>query len=120
LGEADDFWSGLVSRAEELDLTKPLFCGLRYAELVYGFAPPESVRRAIRPWRPSAPCLALLDRLVRRALAPRWIDREDRRRNRAIWWLSHWPIPRPRVMATALFWKKRFPKLFANTADASD
>lgn len=104
------FWQTLLDRAARLDLRLPCYCGLRYARLLYATPIPASVLAAIAPWRPRLPSVALLDRLVRRAITPRHLDRPDPRRRRAAALLAHWPIPRPRALLAPLFWLKRLPE----------
>jgi hypothetical protein len=106
----ETFWQTLLDRAARLDLRLPCYCGLRYARLLYATPIPASVLAQIEPWRPRLPSVALLDRLVRRAIAPRHLDRPDHGRQRAVALLAHWPLPRPRALLAPLFWMKRLPR----------
>jgi hypothetical protein len=62
------FWNDLAPRARELDLQRPLFYALRFAKRLLGTPIPDEVEQAARVGQPSAPVLALMDALVRRAL----------------------------------------------------
>ena len=68
-GEAG-FWEGLPARAAELELGRPLFYALRYAERLLGTPVPAAVFAALAFARPAAPALALMDQLFLRALMP--------------------------------------------------
>jgi len=50
----------------------------------------------------------LIDRLIGAALLSRFDEHPDFRQRLAIEALAHIPPPRLRVMASPLFWKKRF------------
>ncbi len=62
------FWAGLAPRANALQLERPLFYALRYSAMLLGTTVPDDVRAAVPG--PSAPLLALMDSLFRRALLP--------------------------------------------------
>ena len=64
------FWAQLVPRAHQLELARPLFYALRYAGMLLGTTVPAAVTDALRDTAPSAPLLALMDALFRRALLP--------------------------------------------------
>jgi hypothetical protein len=62
------FWSDLVAEAERLDLRRPAFYAVRYAQrLLDAPAPPEVVSR-LATWGPPAALRVLMDRLVARAI----------------------------------------------------
>jgi hypothetical protein len=69
-GEEEGFWLRLVERAARLDLVRPLFYALRYSERLLGVTPPEGLRAVIGEGAPSAPVMAIMDRLVPCALLP--------------------------------------------------
>jgi hypothetical protein len=69
-GRAPDFWPGLVARAHELELGRPLFYALRYAYRVLGTAVPPAVLRQAAPCGPGPWLLRLMDSLFLRALRP--------------------------------------------------
>jgi hypothetical protein len=64
------FWSTLVVRAEELDLTRPLFYALRYATHMLHTPVPPTVLEAAKIGRPNGLKLAVMDQLYLRALLP--------------------------------------------------
>ncbi|MCH9004541.1 MAG: nucleotidyltransferase family protein [Proteobacteria bacterium] len=64
------FWQRLVARGEELDLRRPAYYGLRYAQKLLDCPLPESVLNATSGWAPPQPVVWLMDRLVPRALFP--------------------------------------------------
>jgi hypothetical protein len=66
-----DFWDNLPGRAVELELQRPLYYALRYSDFFLKTPVPEHVKFTFRKWRPPAPVLELMDRLVSRALVPR-------------------------------------------------
>ncbi len=75
------FWTGVVERANALDLTRPLFYGLRYTTRLWGTDVPSSVMQEVGRHAPSAPVLALMDAIWLRVLrsghqsaATRWKD----------------------------------------------
>lgn len=110
-GSEPAFWSTLVTRAEQLDLRLPCYCGLRYSRRLFETPIPSEVLERVAPWQPRLPGVAMIDRLVEQAIYPRFIDRPDSQRLRAIALLAHWPVPRLRTMLTSLFWVKRLAKL---------
>ncbi len=90
------FWERLVPRACELDLSRPLFYALRYANLMIGSAIPNEVLRAARNapgGRQDGAMLAFMDALFLRALRPAHASTSDRYTPLARWLLyirSHW------------------------------
>jgi hypothetical protein len=108
-GEAPDFWNGLISRADELNLRTPCFCGIRYVQRYFGTPVPDGVRETLSQWRPGRLGLNILDMLIMQALDPGPVHEGKRRRDLALLLLSHWPIPSVRAMITPLFWIKRLP-----------
>jgi len=68
------FWDALWARAEELDLARPAFYALRYANVLLGTAIPEHAMRRSREGAPPRPIVWLMDRLVPRALFPQHPD----------------------------------------------
>lgn len=67
---APDFWNVLLRRAAELELSRPLFYGLRYTQAMLNTAIPQSCQDAIRPAGPRRWLLAVMDQLFLRALLP--------------------------------------------------
>jgi hypothetical protein len=74
-GEDPAFWAGLVPRARELDLARPLFYALRYAADLLEADIPESVQAEAKAGAPMGPSLQIMDRLVPRVLLPSLSDR---------------------------------------------
>ena len=70
------FWEHLVSRAQELNLTRPLYYGLRYAQKILGTSIPPSIQETVQSWRSPYPALALMDLLVQKSLeAPLYMEK---------------------------------------------
>lgn len=69
-GASPGFWAALDERARELQLERPLFYALRYAQRLLGTGVPAVVADAMAYDAPPAPLLALVDRLFLRALLP--------------------------------------------------
>jgi hypothetical protein len=64
------FWEGLVGRAHELELGRPLFYALRYASRLLRTPVPDVVMREAEALGPNRLLLALMDALFERALLP--------------------------------------------------
>lgn len=75
--EGDPFWSQLLRRARQLQLTRPLHDGLRYAARVLHTPVPAAVVDEVKGWGRPAARQALMDALWRRALAPRHDSCDD-------------------------------------------
>lgn len=87
------FWTGLVPRARELQLHRPLFYGLRYAAQFLETPIPEAVLAESRRDRPPTLVLRAMDRLVSLALPPGTPGEPGRLVEWAAWALyvrSHW------------------------------
>jgi hypothetical protein len=69
-GNIPSFWSELVERAKELELTRSLFYALRYSSLILNTQIPADTMLAAEVGRPSRPLLSLMDSLFTRALMP--------------------------------------------------
>lgn len=70
-GAVPGFWDGLVARALQLQLARPLFYALRYGVRLLGTPVPQPVlSEAAAAGSPGAPLLALMDTLFLRALLP--------------------------------------------------
>lgn len=72
------FWDRLLERAEELNLERPAYYSLRYANRLINLAIPDSVLESTRKWAPVRPLLLAMDRLVPVALFPPHPDRRQR------------------------------------------
>lgn len=89
----DRFWEALVDRAQQLDLTRPLYYALRYTQAVLDTPIPSTILQTAAAFGPHWPIRQLMDSLFARAFAPRhpscdgWLTRP------ALWLLfvrSHW------------------------------
>ncbi|HEY9097474.1 MAG TPA: nucleotidyltransferase family protein [Thiobacillus sp.] len=65
-----DFWTCLLDRADELQLSRSLFYALRYVQYFLDTPVPESVITRLSATAPNRALLALMDRIFTRALAP--------------------------------------------------
>lgn len=102
-------WSDLLDRAEALRMQGPCWLAVRYCtEFLHTPVPSEAASRLSR-FQPSRLAARAFDRYVPAALFPGRIDGDDERRERAVWLLAHYPLPRPRAMLSPLFWLKRLP-----------
>jgi hypothetical protein len=73
-----DFYAVLWERARLLDLTRPAFYALRYAHDLLGTPVPDAALEQSREGAPPRLVVALMDRLVPRALFPQHPDAPDR------------------------------------------
>jgi hypothetical protein len=64
------FWTALPTRAQELELARPLFYALRYCIQLLGTPVPAATVEAAAGGRPGRALLALMDGLFARALRP--------------------------------------------------
>ena len=88
-----DFWANLWPRAQELDLRRPLFYGLRYAMAFMLTPVPKHVIDAVAPAGPMGLARAVMDALFLRALRPAHASCADLMTPLARWLLyvrSHW------------------------------
>jgi len=69
-GADPDFWPLLLERAAELDLKRPLYYAMRYAQRFLGAPIPEDVANSARLAPPGAVLRPVMDRLFDRALRP--------------------------------------------------
>lgn len=87
------FWERFWPRAEELDLGRPAFYGLRYAHRLLGTPVPGEVMRAAEAGSPGRTVQALMDGLVPRTLIPQHPDAPSRMSGLArllLYTRSHW------------------------------
>ena len=88
-GSDENFWGGLVSRAQTMDLERPLYYALRYCEQWLGTPVPDTSTLQ----QPRAPARAIMDALTRRAVMPDGWEPRSLRTQSARWLLyvrSHW------------------------------
>lgn len=101
-GELPSFWPHLIERAQELQLTRPLFYALRYtASMLHTPIPPETSAR-LKP--PNRFLLALMDGLFIRALLP-CTDRLSHTAHRLLYVRANWQRMPPLLLARHLFHK---------------
>ncbi len=100
------FWDGLVSRAIELDLARPLFYALRYAKkFLHTPVPEEVTTAAARAAGPRWPVLPVMDALVSRVIRAEHPDKLHRESPLPGWLLyvrSHWLRMPPLLLASPL------------------
>jgi hypothetical protein len=87
------FWEGLVPRALELSLARPLYYALRYCHGLLECPVPVSVQQAARKAAPIPPVRSLMDALTCRALTPDGWEGPSLRTSLARFFLyvrSHW------------------------------
>ena len=73
-----DFWNGLVSRAIQLDLSRPLYYALRYTSDLLGTPVPTDIQKASEAGKPNLIIRWLMDALFIRALCPYHPSAADR------------------------------------------
>jgi hypothetical protein len=69
-GGETDFWQRLLACAEEMDLGRPLFYALRYAQHFFATPVPVEVREQLGSAEPGRATLKLMDGIYTRMLAP--------------------------------------------------
>ena len=107
-GEQAGFWDNLVDRAERLDLARPLFYALRFAERFLGAAVPENVTQQAARFGPSWPVRTLMDALVSRSVLPGDNDKRydgSAPARTALYIRSHW-LRMPPILLTKHLWQK--------------
>jgi hypothetical protein len=107
-GGVPSFWTSLVERAQELELTRPLFYALRYAERMLGVPIPTEIMHATAVGQPSPLTLRLMDCLLERALVPDHASCTDRYTDaakQALYVRANWLRMPPLLLARHLFHK---------------
>lgn len=92
-GRSNEFWTRLVERATALDLTRPLYYGLRYAARIFSTPIPREVLDKTEVWAPKRPLQILMDMLWMRALRPPHPSAADKFTSLALFLLyvrAHW------------------------------
>jgi len=67
-GQNGAFWDKIVSRAEEMNLSRPLHYALRYANFYLHTPIPRRALDLVRSWRPTWPASALMDAVIDRVI----------------------------------------------------
>jgi hypothetical protein len=107
-GSSSAFWDVLAERAQELDLTRPLFYALRYARLLLDTPVPSHTAAAAEVGRPGKLTLAFMDQLLPRVLAPNHASCSDHFTGAARYLLylrGNWLRMPPLLLARHLFHK---------------
>ena len=103
-----DLWTELLDRAVALDLARPAFYALRYAQRLLGTPVPADALRRSQRGAPPAPIVWLMDRLVPLALYPQHPDRPSRTAELArllLYTRSLWIRMPPLLLARHLLYK---------------
>ncbi len=67
-GATPGFWTGLIPRARELDLLRPLYHALRHSRRLFDTPVPDTVMKAAEAGAPGKATGAIMDALMRRGL----------------------------------------------------
>jgi hypothetical protein len=116
-GGESGFWSDLISRAELLDLTRPLFFALRFSKALLQTLIPEDVIRESERFAPNPIARAFMDAAVTRVLTTHHTDRASA--PIAAWLLyvrSHWLRMPPRLLLPHLA-RKGWMRIKSSEAD---
>jgi len=125
------FWDELMARADTMNLQRPAYYSLRYAERLLQCPVPQRVTESIQRWAPPQPILWLMDRIVPRALYPEHPDHPGQWSaicRLLLYMRSHWIRMPPWLLAYHLTYKfcvTRFGKRHGaaakpGTTDAAD
>lgn len=90
------FWDGLVERAAELQLGRPLYYALRWTSRLVGTEVPARVVDAVDRHAPAAPVAALMDVFLGCGLRPEAALASTRWSRRGLYVRGHWlkmPVP---------------------------
>ncbi len=101
-GQERVFWDGLVARAYEHQLQRPLYYALRYGRMLLDLDVPEAVDRSISAAAPAKPIVDLMDRIMPSALLPDDPDSPSASRAHAaslLYLRSHWLRMPPLLLA---------------------
>jgi hypothetical protein len=102
LGQEAGFWDGLVARAEELDLARPLYYACRYVQRMFATPIPPQVLRRAEAARPPALLQLLMDSFFLRVLQPDHPSAADaltELAKRALYVRAHWLRMPPLLLA---------------------
>jgi hypothetical protein len=77
-GSEAEFWTSLLSRARELDLARPVFYALRYAQRILGTPVPGPIMAAASAAGPGALMRPVMDALFERALSAEDLEHPER------------------------------------------
>lgn len=101
-GASAEFWPRLITRAQELGLTRPLYYSLRYAGRLLDAPVPAEILRQSRTFAPPLPVRLAMDTLVEAAIFPIFLF--ERRRwaalaGRCLYLRAHWLRMPPAMLA---------------------
>ncbi|WP_420474466.1 nucleotidyltransferase family protein [Noviherbaspirillum sp. ST9] len=106
--QSPSFWPGLVPRAIQLQLSRPLFYALRYTRQLLDTPIPDDVMDAAEAGHPDRAMLALMDQLFTRALVPNHASCTDALTGTAkemLYVRANWLRMPPLLLARHLFHK---------------
>ena len=109
----DGFWSGLVARASNLDLLRPLYYGLRYATCILDTPVPAGVLHEAEAGRPPELLRHVMDSLFLRTLHPGHAARSNGLGSLAqasLYVRAHWLRMPPLLLARHLVRKAIWPE----------
>ncbi|MCU0811062.1 MAG: nucleotidyltransferase family protein [Thiobacillaceae bacterium] len=103
-----EFWSRLLARADEMELSRPLFYALRFARHFFATPVPDEVRDHLRSAEPGSATLKLMDGIYTRMLAPAHrscMDAFTPPARAATYLRTHWLRRPPRQLVPHLVYK---------------
>ena len=103
-----DFWPRLLARADEMELVRPLFYALRYAQHFFATPVPDEARDHLRSAAPGSATLKLMDGIYTRMLAPAHRSCTDafmQPARAATYLRTHWLRRPPRQLVPHLVYK---------------
>lgn len=107
-GNTPSFWTELIERARELELTRPLFYALRYAKHLLHTPIPSETMEIARVGSPNGLTMALMDSLFPRVLLPDHSSCSDALTGVARWMIyvrANWLRMPPLLLSRHLFHK---------------
>lgn len=107
-GTTKGFWDGLIGRAEELDMGRPIFYALHFSQRILNTPIPPRVLEQAQRCAPTAVVIRCMNHLVERALLPSDPHRTPALTALSRWLLymrSHWLRMPPLMLARHLFHK---------------
>jgi hypothetical protein len=111
--QQSDFWDGLVQRAQELDLARPLYYALRYTKQLLATPVPPRTLLSAEVARPPASLGRVMDNLFLRVLQPEHPSTADAvtpLAKRALYVRAHWLRMPPLLLAYHLTAKALRPE----------
>ncbi len=109
-GKTAGFWDRLVPRAREMNLARPLFYALRYAQRLLTTPVPEGTMAEAAENAPNRATLAIMDRLAPQVLLPGEPGRNAGQAAMALYIRSHW-LRMPPLLLSAHLIRKAYMRL---------